>query len=110
MNALDCMSQLFKFKIGETVCQKVWVDGIRCEADLNGPAASYNRVGAPVGFMVVGRVLEECHGGVQLHYRLSGTTSGGEPADHVTRSELELVPIADAVEATRLAVPVRKPA
>ena len=95
------MDQVFKFQIGDVVAAKVYVDGILADAALNVRVDSYGgRTSWPHGLMVVGRVMEQCHGGVQLHYRISGL-SAIDRGPVLTLFEFELVPFADAIEALK---------
>lgn len=79
--ALDCM---FKFAVGDQVVLAALVEQWRLEAELN-PVSPLQALRAPPSGIIVARLAEQCPGGVQLHYRISGI---GLPNDMALEHEL----------------------
>ena len=90
--------ELFKFKIGEVVAHthqiatdtaELVVNADRFESSAMLESTKWN---APTPFTIVARWVEECHGGIQIHYSVHGNNSDGK------LFEFELVPYQEAVE------------
>ena len=82
---------LFRFKIGDLVVSRAAVNAYRFDLELNGPAKTdrYDRALAPNSDVIVGRVVEECHGGVQAHYRVNRISEGRQILLTVADFEIE---------------------
>src|SRR3990172_3734849 len=96
---LQVLDSVFKFKIGDMVNRVILLEQLEDETrDIGSLAVSgYDHkpapLAAPQGQMVLERLLQQCHGGVQKHYLVSGdvdrhTGLVGAPARH---TEIELV-------------------
>lgn len=105
----EFMEQAFKFKIGELVAWNRNIVALRSEFELNGPRSSdrvfRERIGTPRAAQVIERWMQQCHGGVQLQYRLSGleTAEGGPIL--TTAVEPELASFEEGMAAVRLFMP-----
>ncbi len=95
------LDEHFKFKIGDVVSYAWHISTLEAERDVNEPFTipkyAAIRVGVPSSMLVVGRLVEECHGGIQTHYRLRGRIGKDDREALVTHHEFELVAFDDAV-------------
>lgn len=70
--------EAFQHKIGDIVCLREHVISDQAEMHVNAgrKVDKYDLHGTkynpPLGMTITGRMMEECHGGVQTHYRLTG--------------------------------------
>ena len=88
---LPILNELFKFKIGDHVFTRNDLVAHTTQFELH-PADSYEKLSVPLPLTVTGRRLDECHGGVQMFYVVSGLSSsatGGPVA--TTFNEFELI-------------------
>ncbi len=93
------MDLMFRWAIGERVVEAALLDQWRLDAELNPDPADYTRVTPMQGSVIVERHATQCHGGVQLFYRLR--RYNGEGSSLITYTELELAPYAEAEKAAR---------
>lgn len=109
-NLKALMDSAFKYQIGDLVIPRSILEHWRSETELNRgvPLTSYDRSAAPQGDLVVGRWLEECHGGVQKHYRLRRYLREGSSIVEAW-AELEIAPLAEVMEIARAVAATRKP-
>lgn len=96
------LNEVFRFKIGEVLTARHARMGIKHECELASIAGDALSLSAPIGtppkLTVTERIVTECHGGVQIHYRVSGLVDGnrGNPVI-ATMTEFELVPYGEAL-------------
>jgi len=64
------MEITFQFAIGDLVQTKLAAASFQAIADLSGKCIVSRTV--PLPLMVIERIAQECHGGVQLQYRVRG--------------------------------------
>lgn len=94
--ALDAV---FRFSIGQQVAFAEHDEHLRREGEMNGPhkpARYMERIGCPMGMMICERIVQECHGGVQLLYMVRRFTDSGKTECLQRFFEFELVPLAQA--------------
>lgn len=102
------MSEIFMHAIGDIVVHKCTVNALRFEAEANGPKQqdpNFGRVGVAINFIVIERILQECHGGVQPQYRVRSMTS---PETVLTMMDHELLPWSDGCSALLANVKMRE--
>lgn len=95
------MAETFRYQIGEIVTHAVDHSRIADEIGLN-EVAPYERIGITTKLQIVGRRIEECHGGIQLMYAVSGLQlrkDGGPVLSWF--HEYELVPAPETVSLLR---------
>ena len=103
----------FKFAIGEIVTY-AWVKrSLEGEAELNVPPVllKWERAQTqppPIALVVTGRLLEECHGGIQAHYNLRGRLNREGTEALVRHHEFELVAYEEALNVVRRMKPTRE--
>lgn len=98
--------ETFKFKIGQAVAFANAVAKYDAECDINeGIEQKYrgsSRYGSPPPMYITSRWLEECHGGVQMHYGMSCSVDVKSSSQVLVKVfEFELVDYKDAVDAAR---------
>jgi len=99
--AKPLFDELFKFAIGEVVALAAADEHIRAEFEINGPykpsryAEERRGSVAPAG-TVIERYLQECHGGVQMQYKVRRYISAEKGEFNQMLFEYELVHYAQA--------------
>ena len=103
----------FKFKIGDLVCFSWLATAALAEQEINGLAKVGRYDPMPrMGFgscgpmTVVGRRMEECQGGVQTHYLISGRVTPDGKQAVIIHQEFELMALSEAVESLKALRPV----
>ena len=104
---------LFRFKIGDVVATYVEAKTFDGEREVNARDEEQSkryewterRSRAPAALIVTGRRIDECHGGMQMFYSLTGynSTSKGTIVD-ILLTEFALVPYDVARDAARAMV------
>ena len=103
----EMMAAAFRFKIGDAVVDRVTVGAYREDLEFNHDKPRRRRdvfgdtsIGCTGGMVVLGRVMEECHGGVQLHYKVRRYLSDDKSVIEVW-DEIELAPRDEALAVVR---------
>lgn len=102
------LDETFKFKIGDKVVLRSFLDACKLELEFNG-AHDFGRIGGPLSLTVVERQINECHGGVQGTYTIHGV--GGPKGEIVFMrgiTELDLAPYEELVDVYRQMAPKKK--
>ena len=93
--ASDVFEKFFRFNIGDIVVPKATLAMFRAELEVNGKLESKHygeshRVNLGVGEVVVERMLQQCHGGIQGFYMLRRHDAKGIAVfDRVADCEVE---------------------
>lgn len=69
------MESAFRFNIGQLVGQRIDLGRFEQDLAVNGAAdfdGVYHRLGIPTALIVVERMVQQCHGGIQLFYCIRG--------------------------------------
>ena len=95
------MNKVFRFEIGQVVALRIDFTSVEAEFILNSPHKEIKfdrqqRVAQPVALTVIERMIQQCYGGIQLHYKVTGT-----PGASSVLLEYELMDFAEAVEARK---------
>jgi hypothetical protein len=82
----EVFESYFKFKIGDVVAHRGALARIRTEVEVATPVREFDlsggRYNAPPGEIVVERMLQQCHGGVQGFYFVNRTDIDGKQCLH----------------------------
>jgi hypothetical protein len=106
------LDKIFRFAPGDLVVKRAQVERMRAEIEVNGrmKKSRYGdgrRVGIGPYFTVLERRVQECHGGVQLFYVISGHQDKETGGPHnVVCMAYELAPAAEATELAKAVVPL----
>lgn len=105
--------EVFKYEIGDVVASSEQLVTDAAEIALNTqPVSKYSaesRYWAPPGPMTInGRHMEECYGGIQCHYRVTGLKDGAQVS--MTLQEHQIVSYELALESRRKLVDARSAA
>lgn len=87
------LDALCRFKVGEFVHHRAHLEALRAEERCNGKLRRYERVGAHP-LTIVERLVQQCYGGVQVHYDVRARDAKGNLAVY-RLTEAELVPFSD---------------
>lgn len=98
--------EAFEFQIGDIVCLREHVISDQGEMHVNaghktsryGEVLKYN---SPLGVTITGRMMEECYGGIQTHYRLTGFTGVDGKQVVMTIQEFQVVSYEEALNTRR---------
>lgn len=106
------LDEAFRFQIGDYVTTCGVTKMLEAEVELNGVRKSmkYNRALAdmPVPFIVTARWVEECHGGIQMHYSIDIVAKSGDVKQY-RFPEFLLTAYDDAIEAAKKTVAPHEP-
>jgi len=89
-------NELFRFKIGDPVSVRAFFEKWKLEFSANPQLKTYERLNSPPIVIVLERTVHECHGGIQMQYKVSGTSDL-----NVVCPEFELVSLSEVEEALK---------
>ena len=95
------LDETFKFAIGDVVALRLADEHVKAEFEIYGPYkpsryAEERRASVPPAGIITERYLQECHGGVQLQYRVRRYIEASKGELIQLMFEYELVPYAEA--------------
>jgi hypothetical protein len=98
--------EAFKHQIGDIVCLREHVISDQAEMHVNegrkpdryGESIKYN---PPLGMTITGRMMEECHGGIQTHYRMTGFLGNDGTQLSLTMQEFQVCSFEKALNQRR---------